>query len=421
MPLIDTPFRRVAVDIVGPIHPITEQGNRYILTIVDYATRYPEAVALPRIESERVAEALFTVFSRVGVPQEILTDLGTQFTSEVMQEVGRLLSMSQLHTTPYHPICNGLVERFNGTMKRMLRRMCAERPKDWDRYLPALLFAYREAPQESLCFSPFELLYGRTVRGPLAILRELWTDDASEEVVKTTYEYVIDLRNRLESTCQMAQEELSKASGRYKKYYDSRTRDRKFAVGDRVLVLLPTDSNKLLLQWKGPFKVTHKVGKHDYRVDQNGKIKIYHANLLRKYVERAETTKEERVSASSCLEILNASIIEIDSIDEEFVEGELPPLEQTETVHDVNIGQIESGNQRAQVQELMNEFEDVLTDLPGKTHLSEFCVKLTTADPVKSKAYQVPYALRDTVKQEIEAMLRMGVIEKFGSKIPKIC
>ena len=262
-----------------------------------------------------------------------------------------------------------------------------------------MLFAYREAPQESLCFSP------------LAILRELWTDDASEEVVKTTYEYVIDLRNRLESTCQMAQEELSKALGRYKKYYDSRTRDRKFAVGDRVLVLLPTDSNKLLLQWKGPFKVTHKVGKHDYRVDQNGKIKIYHANMLRKYVERAETTEEERVSASSCLDILNASIIEIDPIDEEFVEGELPPLEQTETVHDVNIGQIESGNQRAQVQELMNEFEDVLTDLPGKTHLSEFCVKLTTAD----QAYQVPYALRDTVKQEIEAMLRMGVIEKSES------
>ena len=81
-----------------------------------------------------------------------------------MKEVSRLLSMKQLVTTPYHPMCNGLVERFNGTMKQMLKRMCAERPKDWDRYLPALLFAYREVPQESLGFSPFELLYGRTVR-----------------------------------------------------------------------------------------------------------------------------------------------------------------------------------------------------------------------------------------------------------------
>jgi len=158
MPLIDTPFRRVAVDLVGPIDPITENGNIYILTLVDYATRYPEAVALPRIETERVAEALVEIFSRMGVPQEILSDRGSQFTSEMMKEVGRLLSMRQLTTTPYHPMCNGLVEKFNGTLKKMLRKMCVEKPKDWDRYLPALLYAYREVPQESLNFSPFELM-----------------------------------------------------------------------------------------------------------------------------------------------------------------------------------------------------------------------------------------------------------------------
>ena len=142
---------------------------------MDYATRYPEAVALPSIETERVAEALVDIFSRVGVPEEILTDCGTQFTSDLMGEIGRLLFIKQLNNTPYHPMCNGLVEKFNGTLKNMLRKMCAERPQDWDRYLNAVLFAYREVPQESLGFSPFELLYGRTVRGPMRILRELWT------------------------------------------------------------------------------------------------------------------------------------------------------------------------------------------------------------------------------------------------------
>lgn len=90
-----------------------------------------------------------------------------------MKEVGRLLSLAQLTTTPYHPACNGLVEKFNGTLKQMLRRMAAERPKDWDRYIAPLLFAYREVPQESMGFSSFELLYGRTVRGPMVILREM--------------------------------------------------------------------------------------------------------------------------------------------------------------------------------------------------------------------------------------------------------
>ena len=96
--------------------------------------------------------------------------------------------------------------KFIGTLTSMLRKMCAERPQDWDRYLNAVLFAYREVPQESLGFSPFELLYGRTVRGPMRILRELWTGDVASEEVKTTYQYVLDLRNKLESTCQMARD-----------------------------------------------------------------------------------------------------------------------------------------------------------------------------------------------------------------------
>ena len=68
LPLIDTPFKRVAVDIVGPTEPRSDKKSRYILTMVDYATRYPEAVALPSIETEREAEALITMFTRVGIP-----------------------------------------------------------------------------------------------------------------------------------------------------------------------------------------------------------------------------------------------------------------------------------------------------------------------------------------------------------------
>ena len=134
LPLIDTPFKRIAFDIVGPIEPRSERKSRYILTMIDKATRYPEGVALPGIETERVAEALVEMFSRVGIPDEMLTDCGSQFTAEVLKEVSRLLSLKQITTTPYHPICNGLIDRFHMTLKQMLHRMCAERPKDWDKY-----------------------------------------------------------------------------------------------------------------------------------------------------------------------------------------------------------------------------------------------------------------------------------------------
>ena len=122
MPLIDQPFKRVAIDIVGPIAPASNKRHRYILTLVDYATRYPEAVPLKNIHTETVAEALLDMCSRVGVPKKVLSDLGTQFTSDCMKEVSRLLSIRRLTTYPYHPACNGLAEKFNGTLKRMLRR-----------------------------------------------------------------------------------------------------------------------------------------------------------------------------------------------------------------------------------------------------------------------------------------------------------
>ena len=176
MPLIDMPFRRVAVDLVGPISPPSEKGHRYILslrTLVDYATRYPEAVPLKNIETLTVAEALLDMYSRLRIPQEVLSDLGTQFVSKCVEEVSRLLSIKRLTTTPHHPICNGSVERVNGTLKKMLRRLCNEQPRPWHCFVNPSLFAYREAPQEATGFLPFELLYGTTVHRSVQILKEL--------------------------------------------------------------------------------------------------------------------------------------------------------------------------------------------------------------------------------------------------------
>ena len=128
IPVVDVPFKRVAVNLIGPIEPASEAGHRYILTLVDYATRYPEAVPLKIIDTETVAEALVDIYSRVGVPNEILSDQGTQFISDCLKEECRLLGVTQSTTTPYHPMCNGLVEKFNGTLKTMLKRLCNEKP-----------------------------------------------------------------------------------------------------------------------------------------------------------------------------------------------------------------------------------------------------------------------------------------------------
>ena len=110
---MDLPFKHVAVDLIAPITPTNDKGHRYVLTLVDYATCYPEAMPLKNISTKTVAEALLDLYSRVGIPEEALSDLGTQFVSHSMQEVSRLLSIRRLTMTPYHRICNGLTEKFN--------------------------------------------------------------------------------------------------------------------------------------------------------------------------------------------------------------------------------------------------------------------------------------------------------------------
>ena len=100
IPLIGVPFQRIAIDLMGPFIP-SARKHTHILTIVDYATRYVEAIPLKSISTVDVAEALVSVYRRVGIPAEVLSDLGTQFVSDLMREVCRLLSVKQLRRGGY--------------------------------------------------------------------------------------------------------------------------------------------------------------------------------------------------------------------------------------------------------------------------------------------------------------------------------
>jgi len=131
LPLVETPFSVICVDIVGPISPPSE-GFQYILTTIDMCTRFPEAIPLKVISTSTVAEALLNMFSRVGLPNRIHSDRGSQFTSEMMREVYQLLDIGQSTTTPYHAMGNcivEIVENFNKTIKNLLKKVSAENPR----------------------------------------------------------------------------------------------------------------------------------------------------------------------------------------------------------------------------------------------------------------------------------------------------
>lgn len=176
------------------------------------------------------------------------------------------------------------------------------------------------------------MVYGR----PISILKELWTNDISDTNVKTTYQYVLDLKDRLQSMAELAKESLEKSSTRYKKHYDRKTRTRSLKVGDKALVLLPTDNNKLLLQWKGPFVVTKKVNRVDYQLDMQGKTKTFHINLLKKYIEKPISDVASVTVDAGVLGLVNAAVV--DCVDDEDQDGQLDEYPQSQvSVSTVNI------------------------------------------------------------------------------------
>ena len=169
----------------------------------------------------------------------------------------------------------------------MIRSYCFDTEKDWDEGIHLLLFAVRESVQESLGFSPFELVFGYTVRGPLKLLKEkfLSDDDSSLNLLQ----YVSDFKNRLSKACEAARSNLKSTQSKMKLHYDENAQDRNFEPGDNVLALLPIPVGPLQARYYGPYTVDKKLSDVNYIVNTPGRRKrkqLCHINMLKKYSDR---------------------------------------------------------------------------------------------------------------------------------------
>ena len=445
MPRIEEPFHRVAVDIVGPISPPSEDNHRYILTIIDVATRFPEAVPLRKIDSVSVSEALLTVFSRVGFPVEILSDQGTQFTSDMMKAFHRLLAVKGVHSSVYHAQSNGVVERFHGTLKPMLKKLMQSQPRLWHRYLPALLFACRECPNASTGFSPFELLFGRRPRGPLELLANVWSGKSVDAETKTVFQHLVDMKSMISDMLKLAHDSVDLARVKQKFYHDRKAVSRSFRVGDEVLVFSPTTSGKLKLQWMGPFVIMEKVGM-DYRVDLGRSSKVYHPNMLKPYHRRQQDSQvESRVQFADILNpdyfvqdggdittqddsqgssfgsddsVAVANVAVVPSNQDVHELPEICPVEASskENISDVHFDANLDKSCATELKRVFEDFQDILCAEPGAYNGPVLCeVKLTSDVPVRQKQYPLPFASKQVIVDEVHKMLDLGVIEPSDS------
>ena len=419
VPIISTPFQRVAMDIVGPVNPISAEGYRYILTMVDYASSFPEAVALKNITSIDIAEALISIFARVGIPKEIISDRGPQFVLDLLSQVHRLIGVKPLFTTPYHPAANGRIERQHSILKAILKKLCMLKPRDWPRYLPAALFAMREMPSDSLQFSPFELLYGRQVRGLLAVLHALWVNPDLTDDLVSSYQFIFELRNKLAEVAELAHANLKVSSDCYKTYFDLKTSKRKLNINDEVLILLPDTKIKLQMTWSGPYKVTGKKGNVDYYVDVNGKSKLYHINLLKKYYRRANVNMlfvADQVDPVTDIPF-SSNVCRVCVVEEDNDSPlEIVTLDKEKSKVTFNLDLSESCRQ--DLQKIVDDYSDVFSDVPGCTHLLQHEIRAKTAESFRKKLYPIPVHLKEEFDKEVKSLLDFNIIEPSDSPYP---
>ena len=282
---VGAPLERIAMDILGPL-PQSHSGNKYILVIADYFTKWTEAYGMPNQEAKTVAEILVKKFiCRFGTPRQLHTDQGRNFESLLMQEVCQLLGIDKTRTSPYHPESDGLVERFNRTVEAMLSLYVSENHRDWDEYLPCLMMAYRATPQESIQCTPNMLMLGREVEVPL----DLMIGQPPAEMPTEVTEYAQVLREKMEKAHDYARQHLAKSAVRQKRYYDHKVKEMLFNRGDMVWLYTPAvkkgHSKKLQRYWTGPFAVVDRLSDTIYRIQKSkaAKPKVVHRNRLNKY------------------------------------------------------------------------------------------------------------------------------------------
>ena len=251
----------VSLDIVGPL-PVTERGNKYLLTFIGHFTRFCEAIPIVKQDTETIVrEFVLKIITQFGVPKKLLTDKGANFTSALIKETCKLLKIEKLQTSSYNPQANGVCERMHKLLIDILSHFIRKDARNWDEYVPYAVMAYRAMPHCSTKYSLYYLVYGRDMRLPI---EEDWKPQLiNKKAQENEYEkHVKVLAERLHEANKAAGQQSKQSHETAKRYYDRKTNLEQFKKGDLVYVHDPIHkrgkARKFSYQYKGPYEIEEK-------------------------------------------------------------------------------------------------------------------------------------------------------------------
>lgn len=245
-------FEHVHIDIIGPMTN-SYDGNTYIFTATDAFSKWAVAVPAQSIRTSSLIKFLEDhILSIHGIPKVIITDRGTQFTSDEWIKYIDKMKISHKLTTPYHPQSNGIDERLNGTLVRILRAYVNYYQRDWDKHLKWSLYVYNTTVHESTGYSPYQILHGLDPRSPLKP-----EDSNASSILSTDNILKQSIRDDVNERIRLSQDNM-------KRYYD-RTRSKpNFYIGQLVYTKVHAPktylSKKFHAKWDGPVIITGFVG-----------------------------------------------------------------------------------------------------------------------------------------------------------------
>lgn len=276
---VGVPLERMAADILSM--PETERGNRYLLVVGDYFTKWTEAIPLMDQEAETIAQAFMDrIFSVVGIPKIIHTDQGKNFDSILFKELCRMLGIEKTRTTAFRPQSDGMIERMNRTIIAMLKSFATDCQLQWDMYISGLMLAYRSSVHSSTGQTPNLMMFGREFNMPVDLMLGRFP---GQREVSNVPEYVADMRTALEDSHEHARKHLQTAMKRQKVQYDKKVSGNAYKTGDGVWLLDKRLKQKLSDSCTGPYVILEKVGSTLYKIARGrARPKIVHFDLLKK-------------------------------------------------------------------------------------------------------------------------------------------
>jgi hypothetical protein len=280
----EVPWRNISVDLITGL-PLTTSGHDSILTVVDRCTKM---VHLAKTDVNLTAEGFAQlmqdhVFSKHGLPLDIIHDRDPRFTGHFFTEVCKHLGIHQSMTSAWHPQSDGQTERMNRTIEQVLRAHAADKSLEWDKTLSMVEFAMNNSLHASLNQTPFFLNTGIHPITPIML------DVLKGGKFKSTSAF--DFSSDRKQAFDFAMQQLKAARDRYKSYADANRQDKSFEVGDKVLLSTVNlnkhnQRRKLYPKFVGPFQITSKVNDVAYKLDLPANMPIhnvFHVSLLKQY------------------------------------------------------------------------------------------------------------------------------------------